>query len=142
MIIRNDKGYETNILYPKTDWYKDGHTLYIVDETTPEGEQLARRIEQVYPFYDFVTDGEGKLIDIIEYPPIQYNVDKSTIATTETAIITITEPAAVTAIIDDEEYTIDDGEIEYSNENSGTHIITLKAERRRDASIEIEVVEA
>jgi hypothetical protein len=142
MIVRANKGFETNSLYPKTDWYKDGHTIYVVDETTPEGMELAQKIARSYPYYDFVTDSEGNLIDITEYPPIQYSINKTTITAAEITSITITDPATVTAIIGGEEYKVTDGEIEYSNENVGTHIITLKTEGYRDAVIEIEVVEA
>ena len=142
MILRQNKGYETNDRYLKTDWYNNGRTLYIVDETTSEGQVLAGKIKNAYPFYDFVTGSEGKLIDITEYPLIQYSIDRTTLTTLETANITITDPAIVTAIIDNEEYTVDDGSIEYSNENTGTHTITLKTEGYRDVAIEIEVVEA
>lgn len=140
MIIRANKGFETNTKYPNSDWYNDGNALYVVDETTPEGKELVQRIQAAYPYYDFVTDG-GKLIDIIEHPPIQYSIDKTAISTAENAIITITEPAIVLVEIGGEEYEVTDGEIEYSNENTGQHTIILKADGYRWAHITIEVVE-
>lgn len=142
MIVRANKGYETNSAYPNTDWYNDGRTLYVVDETTPEGRELASRIMQAYPFYDFVTDENDKLINIIEYPSIQYSVDKTTITNAEIATITIIEPAIVLAEIDGEEYEVSDGEIEYSNENPGQHTIILKSDGYKWVYITIEVVEA
>ena len=65
MIIRNDKCYETNSQYPKTDWYNDGNTLFVVDETTTEGKILAKKIVQHYPYYEFVLDGEGTLLILL-----------------------------------------------------------------------------
>lgn len=67
---------------------------------------------------------------------IPYEIDKSTITTSETATIT-TE--ATTAIIEDEEYEVD-GVIEYSNENVGIHTIILKQDRHKDTVVEIEVI--
>lgn len=142
MIIRANKGFETNTKYPNSDWYNDGNTLYVVDETTPEGKELAGKIQNAYPFYDYVTNDKGELIDIAVYPPIQYSIDKNTITTVETATISIIEPAVVVAVIDDEEYTVTDGEIEYSNENPGQYTIILKADGYKWEYIAIEVVEA
>lgn len=68
MIIRADKNYETNSAYPNLDWYNDGTVLYVVDETTPEGVVLANKIKSAAPYYDFVLDAEGDLIDITELP--------------------------------------------------------------------------
>jgi len=69
MIVRQDKSYETNSMFPNTNWYKDEDN-YVVDETTKEGVALAQRIIKAYPYYDFVVE-DGKLVDIIpiERPP-------------------------------------------------------------------------
>lgn len=88
-----------------------------------------------------IYEGEA-IVDIQELPNIQYTVDKTVITTLEAAVMTISDPAVVTAVIDEQEYEITDGSIEYSNENPGNHEIILKAEGYYDAHIQIEVVEA
>lgn len=63
MIVRMDKTYETNSMFLNKDWYSENN--FVVDETSKEGIQLANKIMQHSPFFDFVVDEEGKLIDII-----------------------------------------------------------------------------
>lgn len=57
MIIRQNKSYETNSMYPDTNWYEDEDNL-IIDETTEEGQQLAKLYIKNYPFVEFEHDGE------------------------------------------------------------------------------------
>ncbi len=140
MIVRKNKTYEVNSGFPNSNPCAE-EEAFVVDETTQEGKKLAVRIEKAYPFYDFILDENGNLVDIYEYPDIKFSVDKTTITTMETATITITEPTEVVAVIDGQEYTVSNGIIEYSNENIGIHEIVLKAEKYRDAVIRIEVIE-
>jgi len=60
MIIYADKGYEQLSACPDTDW--TGEALYVV----PDGSELAAKIQAAYPYYDFVLDDDGELIDIVE----------------------------------------------------------------------------
>lgn len=62
MIVRKDKTFETNSQFPNVDWYNEEN--YVVDETTEVGRVLARKIIENYPYFNFVLDSEGKLIDI------------------------------------------------------------------------------
>jgi hypothetical protein len=56
-------------------------------------------------------------------------------------VTTITVPSNTIALIDGQEYVIDDGVLEYSNENPGTHQILLRLNGYKDIAIEIEVIE-
>lgn len=56
MIIREDKSYETNSLFPNTDWYNEGN--YIIDETTELGKRMAQTYIENYPFVEFEHDGK------------------------------------------------------------------------------------
>ena len=69
MIVREDRNFESLSVYPNTDWYNEGN--YVVDETTEEGKPLVNKIKEHSPYFDFVLDGEGNLIDITptERPP-------------------------------------------------------------------------
>ena len=60
MIIYENKGFETNSNFPNTDW--TGEALYVVED----GANIANKIKVLYPYYDFVTDENGRLIDVIE----------------------------------------------------------------------------
>ncbi|EHQ92123.1 hypothetical protein [Desulfosporosinus youngiae] len=69
MIVKQDKGFETNSFYPDTDWYNDEN--YVVDETTELGQLLAEKIKKHAPYFEFVLNENRELIDIIptERPP-------------------------------------------------------------------------
>lgn len=60
MIIYENKGYETNSIHPDDDW--TGKAKYVV----PDGSELAEKIKAAYPYYDFVLDEGGNLVDIVE----------------------------------------------------------------------------
>lgn len=60
MIIYENKGFETNSNFPNTDW--TGEALYVVED----GSNIANKIKVLYPYYDFVTDENGRLIDVVE----------------------------------------------------------------------------
>lgn len=64
MIVRKDKTYETRSDKPNENWYEEEDN-YIVDETTEEGRILAQKIIENYPYFDFVFDDKGNIIDII-----------------------------------------------------------------------------
>lgn len=56
MIIRQDKSYETNSMFPNVDWYDEGN--FIIDETTTMGQQIAEIYVRNYPFVDFEHNEE------------------------------------------------------------------------------------
>lgn len=60
MIIYEDKGFETRSDKPNSDWI--GEALYIVED----GLELANKIQSLYPYYDFVLDADGNLVDVVE----------------------------------------------------------------------------
>lgn len=64
MIVYENKGYETRSDKPDEDW--TGNALYVV----PDGTELAEKIVQLYPYYEFVVQ-DGALIDVqaTERPP-------------------------------------------------------------------------
>jgi hypothetical protein len=64
MIVRNDKSYETNSLFSNLDWYNEDN--YVVDETEKENIKLIEKIKEYAPYFDFVLDNEGNLIDITQ----------------------------------------------------------------------------
>ena len=59
MILYKDKRFISNSEYPDTDWVGDA------DYVIPDGSDLAERIKQAYPYFEFIFDGE-KLVDVEE----------------------------------------------------------------------------
>lgn len=60
MIVYQDKSFETRSDKPNENW-TDNEDVYVVDDNS----ELAQRIINAYPHYDFV-DKNGELVDIIE----------------------------------------------------------------------------
>lgn len=59
MIVYENKGYETRSDKPDEDW--TGKARFVV----PDGSELAGKIVQLYPYYEFVIQGDV-LIDVTE----------------------------------------------------------------------------
>ena len=64
MIVYKDKRFISNSDYSDTDWVGDAD--YII----PDGSELAEKIKQAYPYFNFILDGEN-LVDVeeTERPP-------------------------------------------------------------------------
>lgn len=83
MIVFENKHYQTNTRYPNDDW--TGNALFVV----PDGSELANKIMAAVPYYDFVLDEGGNLVDIVETerpepepePVIEEEVDNESMAT-------------------------------------------------------------
>jgi len=89
---------------------------------------------------ELVFDGETPIdVRIIEVPYVPYTVSNNPVAVNE--VTTITVPSNTIALIDSQEYIIDDGVLEYSNENPGMHQVLLRLDGYKDTTIEIEVIE-
>ena len=58
MIVFKNKGYEIRSDMPDADWL--GNALYVLSDDS----ELATKIIESYPYYEFVVDEFGELIDI------------------------------------------------------------------------------
>ena len=63
MLLYNNKGFITNSEHPDDDWI--GNANYVV----PDSSELAKKIMDLYPYFDFVTDEKGQLIDATATEP-------------------------------------------------------------------------
>lgn len=143
IICLETKRYETHSLFPRSNWYtqytEDKRSSWsVIDETKEEGETLTSRIVNSYPFFDLIIEN-GEVTDIAEWEHVEYAIDKQVITKNEVATITTTP--GTTVEIEGQEYILEDGVLEYSNENLGVYRIILKQERHKDVVIRIEVVE-
>ena len=64
MIVRKNKMYEVNSLFPNVDWYENQDN-YLIDESTETGKIICGKIIEHAPYYDFVFDDLGEITDII-----------------------------------------------------------------------------
>lgn len=66
MVIYNDKRFITNSEHPDDDFV--GNADFVI----PDGSELAEKIKAAYPYFEFVFDDDGKLVDIeeTERPPV------------------------------------------------------------------------
>lgn len=55
---------QTCSVYPKSDW--TGKADFVVDETNPENAELIKKIRELAPCFDYVTDEDGNLIDVVK----------------------------------------------------------------------------
>ena len=74
MIINKlNKGLQTRNDLPNTNWL--GNDWYLV----PDGSELANKIMQLYPRYDFVLDENDNLIDVVEIPKTEEEIKQERI---------------------------------------------------------------
>ena len=66
MVIFKDKRFITNSEHPDDDFV--GNADFVI----PDGSELAEKIKAAYPYFEFVFDDDGKLVDIeeTERPPV------------------------------------------------------------------------
>lgn len=62
MVLYKNKHFITRSDAPDTDFIGDA------DYVVPDGSELAEKIKALYPYFDFVTDENGRLIDVEEIP--------------------------------------------------------------------------
>lgn len=73
MIVNKlDKGFQIRSDMPSTNWM--GDDWYLV----PDGSDLANKIQQLYPRFDFILEGDN-LVDVIEIPKTQEEIKQERI---------------------------------------------------------------
>ena len=60
MIIYNDKHFITNSDHPEDDWI--GNADWVI----PDDSELAKKIKELYPNFEFVFDDNGNISDVVE----------------------------------------------------------------------------
>lgn len=86
MVVFDDKNFIYRPEYPDSD-FTGGDALYIVADDT----ELAAKIYKYAPYFDFIIDEDGKLVDVVptEVPVIPVipplTVDDLAVAITEVA---------------------------------------------------------
>lgn len=92
MIVRKNKTYETNSLFPNSNWYENEDN-HVIDETKEENQELINKIKEHAPYMELVIEN-NKLIDVIptDQPPaseskiVDEYVDEEKVAMAEAII--------------------------------------------------------
>lgn len=70
IINKQNKSYQTRSDASNFNWL-NSEDWYLVADNSP----LARKVKQLFPRFDFVLDGNGNLIDIVEIPKTQEEIN-------------------------------------------------------------------
>lgn len=62
--VNNLHVYETRSDKPNEDW--TGTADFVIDETNPDNMELLLKIRTLAPCFDYVTDEDGNLIDVVK----------------------------------------------------------------------------
>lgn len=76
--VENLKIYETNSAYPNLDW--TGKADFIIDETNPENVELINKIKEYAPYFDYVTNLIGELIDVVKTGEMEFETPVDPVA--------------------------------------------------------------
>lgn len=68
------KGFQTRSDKPNSNWLNDDNYIVI-----PDNSPLANKIMQYFPRYDFVLDEEDNLIDVVEIPKTEEEINQERI---------------------------------------------------------------
>ena len=63
MIVYKDKHFITNSDHPEEDWI--GNADWVI----PDDSELAEKIKELYPNFEFVFDDNGQPVDVTETEP-------------------------------------------------------------------------
>ena len=63
MIVYKDKHFITNSDHPEDDWI--GNADWVI----PDDSELAEKVKELYPNFEFVFDDNGQPVDVTETEP-------------------------------------------------------------------------
>lgn len=75
------KGFQTRSDKPNSNWLNDDNH-YVIPDNSP----LANKIMQLFPRYDFVLDKNDNLIDVVEIPKTDAEINQKRIAEIKTEL--------------------------------------------------------
>lgn len=67
MIIFKDKSFLKCSEFPNTDW--SGRADWVLDDNDENDAEIEEKIISMYPNFDFITDNNGNLVDVVETVP-------------------------------------------------------------------------
>lgn len=77
--VNDLKIYETRSDKPNEDW--TGKAEFVIDEMNPDNAELVAKIKEYAPYFDYVTDLAGNLIDVTKTGEMVYETPVDPIET-------------------------------------------------------------
>ena len=74
----NLKIYETRSDKPNEDW--TGKAEFVIDETNSENDDLIKKIKEYTPYFDYVKNIAGELVDVIKTGEMVYETPVDPVA--------------------------------------------------------------
>ena len=71
LINKITKEYMVNSNFPNINWLGNEEWYLVAD-----GTELAQKIKKLFPRFEFVLDDNGNLIDVVEVPKTQEEINK------------------------------------------------------------------
>ena len=71
IINKNNKSYQIRSDVTDFNWLKSDE-WYLVPDNSP----LAQKVQKLFPRFDFVLDENGKLVDVVEIPKTQEEINQ------------------------------------------------------------------
>lgn len=73
IVNKKNKGFQTRSDLPNSNWL--GNEWYLVEDNSP----LANKIMQYFPRYDFVLDENDNVVDVVQVPKTEEEVNREKI---------------------------------------------------------------
>ena len=74
IVNKHDKSFQTRSDKPNSNWINDNNYIVVSD-----GSQLANKIMQYFPRYDFVLDENDNVVDVVQVPKTEEEVNREKI---------------------------------------------------------------
>lgn len=74
IVNKHDKSFQTRSDKPNSNWINDDNYIVI-----PDGSELANKIMQYFPRYDFVLDENDNVVDVVQVPKTEEEINKERI---------------------------------------------------------------
>lgn len=90
MIVYTVKGlriYETRSDKPNEDW--TGKADFVVDETDSENQELINKIKEYAPYFDYVTNLIGELVDVEKTGEMTFEPEPDPVAELQNEVRTL-----------------------------------------------------
>lgn len=81
IVNKTNKSFQTRSDKPNSNWLNDDN-YYVIPDNSP----LANKIMQYFPRYDFVLDEKGNLIDVVEIPKTEEEINQERIVEIKTEL--------------------------------------------------------
>ena len=95
IVNKNNKGFQTRSDKPNSNWLNDDNYIVI-----PDGSELANKIMQLFPRFDFVLDENNNVVDVVELSKTEAELNQEKVAEIDKELAEI-DSKGLTRVIED-----------------------------------------